>query len=986
MSSPRDQLLQTLAEATSQQPERIKLAEVQLKQWEVVPEFYITLLEIINDKSVDVNIRFFGVIFFKNGVDKYWRKTAKSTINPEEKAKIRSQLLSFMDESHNQLATQSAVLVSKIARIDFPNEWPDLLQNLLSIIHSTMNVNSAILIQKRAILTLHLVVKALCSKTFGPDRKMFEQIAPELLRNVASIYVEHTNRFFNMISTSNDIVNATDLETSLIALKSIRRLIVHGFQDISKVDETKAFFVLAFDHLQKFYTLRNSSQDTSSPIFELLDSKVNLIGKFYIELQKLRPISFIMTPGSRDVIHYYWQLLVMHSKSYETEMATQPYGTEKILIQALLLLKGIIRKSSYNQDIKESEDLRISDAMKILEEQILTQSFVESFAELLISSYLILRKEDLVMWEEDPEGWVNFDEIDHWEYQIRPCAEKVFTDLITQCRDLLSPKILKLLENAALTQSDNLLVKDAIYCAVGLGSHELYDVLDFDSWLVNNLLIEAANNDPSFKIIRRRIAWIIGRWVCVKLSKENRPRVYDVMTYFINPEEDFVVRLTAAINLKNCVDEWDFDSDGFVPYLDRAITLLTRLIGEVEQFESRLKILNCLSLIVERMDSQIAPFSEKITNLLPTLWQVAQSEYLFKPAILVILTKLVQALWEQSVNLHEFIIPIIQYSVSPNTEEHVYLLEDGLDLWLAILENTVECTPLLFNLVPAAIGLLEFGSETLKRVLRIIESYILLVPEMIVQSYSIPIMDAFTRLFGDLRPEACRAIIYVIDVTLQACPFGLLKESIISTGLLGKLLNTIISVNEENPYVLVSYVSILARIIINDPVFFLHFITIASQQYNIQQEDLLKKVLETWLDKFDNIGHPKQRKLSAMAFATLIATTNSTILGFLAQFIGVWCDVLSEVKESGGGDALVYWQEEYVGKNEIDDSDASPETKRKRALLQRDPIHTTNLIHYINLKIGECEALNGGPEMFRQKYLSRVDNTLLDQLKGLMNV
>lgn len=63
--------------------------------------------------------------------------------------------------------------------------------------------------------------------------------------------------------------------------------------------------------------------------------------------------------------------------------------------------------------------------MKILEEQILTQSFVESFAELLISSYLILRKEDLVMWEEDPEGWVNFDETDHWEYQIRVCFNTI---------------------------------------------------------------------------------------------------------------------------------------------------------------------------------------------------------------------------------------------------------------------------------------------------------------------------------------------------------------------------------------------------------------------------------------------------------------------------------------------------------------------------------------------------------------------------------
>jgi hypothetical protein len=39
-----------------------------------------------------------------------------------------------------------------------------------------------------------------------------------------------------------------------------------------------------------------------------------------------------------------------------------------------------------------------------------------------------------------------------------------------------------------------------------------------------------------------------------------------------------------------------------------------------------------------------------------------------------------------------------------------------------------------------------------------------------------------------------------------------------------------------------------------------------------------------------------------MAFSTLIATTNPTILSFLAQFIGVWCDVLSEVKESGGGE------------------------------------------------------------------------------------
>ncbi|RHZ44598.1 hypothetical protein Glove_718g38 [Diversispora epigaea] len=432
------------------------------------------------------------------------------------------------------------------------------------------------------------------------------------------------------------------------------------------------------------------------------------------------------------------------------------------------------------------------------------------------------------------------------------------------------------------------------------------------------------------------------------------------------------------------VDEWDFDSEKFATYLDRAVTLLTRLIGDVEQFDSRMKILNCLSLIVERMEKLISPFAEKITNLLPPLWQAAQDEHMFRPAILSILTKLVQALMNESINLHDFIIPIIQYSVNPNTEEHVYLLEDALDLWLATLENSVECTPGLFSLVPAVIGLLEFGSENLKKVLKILESSIILVPDMIIQSNGHQIMDTFTRLLGDLKPEACRAIIHVLDVMFQTCSFSSLGETIMNTGLLWKIIKSLLTENEEYPYVLVSYISILARLVLIGPDFIINFLSVAGQQYNMSQHNLLHKVLEVWLEKFDNIGHPKQRKLNAMAFATLISTTNPIILGYLSHFMGVWCDVLSEVKESGGGDALVYWQEDIPTKLETDEVDDTPETKRKRALLQKDPIHTTNLIQFIQLKLAECEALNGGTQEFNLHHISKIDKTLLDQLNGLM--
>ncbi|RHZ44599.1 hypothetical protein Glove_718g39 [Diversispora epigaea] len=555
MDSARNQLLITLSEAASQQPERIKVAETQLKQWEIAPEFYSTLLDIIFDRSIDVNIRFLGAIFFKNGVDRYWRKSAKNTINPAEKSNIRGRILSFMDEEFNQLAIQNALLVSKIARLDFPNEWPELLQNLLSIIHSTLVSASnpqIVLVQKRSLLTLHLVIKSLCSKTIGADRKIFEQVAPELLRNVASIYVEHVNRFFTMVSL-NDIGIAVDLETSLSALKCIRRLIVYGFKDISKVEETKAFFALILEHLQKFHTLRNALEEiNASPVTKLIETHIILMGKFYIDIIKAHTVAFILTPGSVDVVSFYCKLVATYGKSYEKEMSNSTF-IEKYLIQALILMKGLIRKTSYNQDLRESKDLQVNDAIRIVDEQILTPSFVESFAELLMTSLISLRKEDLVMWEEDPEGWVNCDETDHWEHQLRPCAEKVFIDLLTQYRDSLSPKIVKLLGTFTPSQTNNLLLKDAVYCAIGLGAHELYDELDFDSWLVNNLLVEVANNDPNYRIIRRRIAWVIGRWICVKISKENKPKAYDAMTYLLNPEEDLVVRMTTAINLRSYI-------------------------------------------------------------------------------------------------------------------------------------------------------------------------------------------------------------------------------------------------------------------------------------------------------------------------------------------------------------------------------------------------------------------------------------------------
>lgn len=54
----------------------------------------------------------------------------------------------------------------------------------------------------------------------------------------------------------------------------------------------------------------------------------------------------------------------------------------------------------------------------------------------------------------------------------------------------------------------------------------------------------------SYKYIRRRVIWLIGQWIGVKLSPTLHPAVYQAVLPLLSQEEDLVVRITAAQTLK----------------------------------------------------------------------------------------------------------------------------------------------------------------------------------------------------------------------------------------------------------------------------------------------------------------------------------------------------------------------------------------------------------------------------------------------------
>ena len=89
MSSPKELLVQTLEASANQVDQaRVREATQHLEEWRTQSGFFSTLQvqpsrvclkqqDIFLDAAIPDDIRFQSIIYLKNNVDRYWRKTAK---------------------------------------------------------------------------------------------------------------------------------------------------------------------------------------------------------------------------------------------------------------------------------------------------------------------------------------------------------------------------------------------------------------------------------------------------------------------------------------------------------------------------------------------------------------------------------------------------------------------------------------------------------------------------------------------------------------------------------------------------------------------------------------------------------------------------------------------------------------------------------------------------------------------------------------------
>lgn len=155
--------------------------------------------------------------------------------------------------------------------------------------------------------------------------------------------------------------------------------------------------------------------------------------------------------------------------------------------------------------------------------------------------------------------------------------------------------------------NSDILLKDSIYTAIGLAAPVLEQKLDFDTFLTTTLVEELRLRQPGCSLLRRRIAIILGQWLPVKEGL-NRPLVYQIFQHLLNKDDrlnDQVVRVTAGRQLKNVIDPFEFLAEPFMPYAHSVLGSLMQLIEEVELWETKLALLNTISVIIEKMDHHV---------------------------------------------------------------------------------------------------------------------------------------------------------------------------------------------------------------------------------------------------------------------------------------------------------------------------------------------------------------------------------------------
>eukprot|EP00047_Mylnosiga_fluctuans_P010941 m.18778 g.18778 ORF g.18778 m.18778 type:complete len:980 (-) comp3370_c0_seq2:1998-4937(-) len=968
-----DAVLNAVVCATSQDPRVFKPAVDQLQAWEVQRGYHLRLVEIFASQEPEIPIRWMAIVCFKNGVDKYWRRTAPNALSDEEKIQIREKLLTCIAEPSLQLAKQVAIVIARIARQDVPMDWPVLLPALLQNVRS-----ENALLQSRCLLVLYRITKEMASKRLSGARAVFRELTENSFSYLVQLWIRETVASIGVLATTasgEDPAIVSHLELALLALKSLRQLLVHGTQDLHKNPACVEFLS---------YNIQGAMQLSSNRAAVLrfgADSTiVRLVDKLMITCCKVLSDVLDNHPDSFRVCLEPFLAFVTGEVFASAQVGGQSKNP-RFLIFCMNLIRAVLLCSNYRpvqnattgaiQRVNDNgkTELAPPDALEACEilRRFFTAELLEALTSLLVSRFLVLTAEDLEEWQHNPENFGCDEEGEAWTFGLRASAEHLLVAMMTDFSEPMCPIILRVLEGASAADT---VQKDAVYNALGQCSQYLHDWIDFGTVLLPRIAAELSAPAGN-AIMHRRACILCARWVTVRMSRECRPTVFQILISMLG-SSDMVVRLAALDALRNCMDDFDFVVEDFQPFVENAFERLLRLLADLTESDRKLRVLNTMEIMIERVGVKMSFALPAFSSVLPQLWQGLSAIGLLQTSIVKLVTKVFDTLGALANGLQGAALQMISVSVNLEDPAHVYLLEDGLQLWQAVLRSSTAPSPELLAAFPRVFPLLQRGDEALLLSLKTIEGYLLLCEGALLQQHGPPLASCFASLIDSLPSEGVARLCKIVDSAMIL--YGVDALRLFSGTVRHALM--VVSLMSDACSSYTYFVSLASRAcLVSTP----DVLAIAAELSSANSCNVFNLFLEILFEKFDVIIKEYSKKLVGLALIHMLTqpAARPALLPMFPGVVNVFITLINIFHcRSGSFIAVDYLVRPASPPNDLRTN--QPEFDRIKALSGKDAVYCANLRDEIT------KALRAQPDLMA--LMHPVDPAVRAQLEEALTL
>lgn len=978
-----------------------KPAEAALAQSENRPGFCSCLMEVITAKDLasQVDVRLMASVYFKNSINRYWRNRRDSTgISNEEKLHLRQKLLSHLREENYQIALTLSVIISKIARIDYPKEWPELFSFLAQQLQS-----ADILTSHRIFMILYRTLKELSTKRLTSDQRTFAEICTQFFDYSWHLWQTDVQTILHGFSALAQTfgggaaeLHHDDLyltcERWFLCSKIIRQLIISGFpsdaktlQEVRHVKEVAPVLLNAIQSLLPYYS---SIQDHQPKFWDLLKRACTKLMKILVAIQQRHPYSF----GDKCVLPLITEFCL--SKILDPEPHIMSF--EQFMIQCMVMVKTILESKEYKENLTgrvvdenrvtfEQMKQNISSTVAGLLTSLLPTDRVVLLCNVLIRRYFVLTASDMEEWHQNPESFYHEQDSVLWSEKLRPCAEALYIVLFENHSQLLGPVVVSILQEAmsgcpsAVNEiTPALLLKDAAYGAAAYIYYELSNYLSFKDWFNGALSLELTNDHPNMRIIHRKVALILGQWVS-EIKDDTRRAVYCALIRLLQ-ENDLCVRLTACRSLYFHIEDATFNENEFLDLLPVCWDLCFKVVDEVQEFDSKVQVLNTISVLIARV-TEVTPYANKLMLFFQKAWEESSSESILQIQLLTALKNFVVALGYQSPKSYGMLLPILRSGINITSPDE--LLEDCMQLWEATLINAPSMVPELLGYFPCLVEILERSFDHLKVATNIIEDYVILGGREFLSLHASNIAKLLDLVVGNVNDRGLLSVIPVIDILVQCFPMEV--PQLISSTLQRLIIMCLTGGDDHDPSkaaVKASSSALLARILVMNTNYLAQLTSDPSLSIHLQksgfpsEENILLCLVDMWLEKVDNVTS-FQKKTIGLALSIILTLRLPQVLDKLDQIMSVCTSVIM-----GGSEDL---SEEESSSDNVSSSKPHVPSKelRRRQMKLSDPINQISLENSVRDNLQTCSSLHG--ESFNAA-IGRLHPSVLDQLKQALKM